>query len=266
MTKNEDLKKAAALEKEAAVLLKEKKINEAFEAYQETAHIYQLHDEPLKAALCFASAASCWHIRSGHQPLRVTASCSEQAAHEAMKAKAYDYARWLYREAAMFYEQEGDDERYSACFFNAQEALQKSLWATFLSGKKKEESTEGSIPVLWNQRVLAFFKGLMGLTSRFLWGYGERPMRTLAAAFFVIVFSAFLYKISGHIRAEDMLRPINFGEALYFSMVTFATVGYGDYLPMGWARIVAVLEGMSGIFLTPLFLVALTRRYLRLYH
>ena len=57
---------------------------------------------------------------------------------------------------------------------------------------------------------------------------------------------------------------IDLFESLYLSIVTYTTVGYGDYLPMGWTRGVAGIEALSGMFLTPLFLIGLTRRYLRM--
>lgn len=45
-----------------------------------------------------------------------------------------------------------------------------------------------------------------------------------------------------------------FVEALYFSIVTFSTVGYGDFAPQGWGRLIAGLEIIAGISLTALFI------------
>jgi len=42
---------------------------------------------------------------------------------------------------------------------------------------------------------------------------------------------------------------------LYFSTVTFTTLGYGDMSPMGWLRAVALIEAFFGA-LTIGFLVA----------
>ncbi|WFD11315.1 potassium channel family protein [Tepidibacter hydrothermalis] len=51
-------------------------------------------------------------------------------------------------------------------------------------------------------------------------------------------------------------------DTLYFTIITFTTIGYGDISPIGWLRIVAGIEGFLGVFLTSSFLVALSKRYL----
>jgi len=50
-------------------------------------------------------------------------------------------------------------------------------------------------------------------------------------------------------------------EALYFSGVTFSTLGYGDHAPTGWLEPFAVAEALLGILLSSSFVVSLTRRY-----
>jgi hypothetical protein len=60
------------------------------------------------------------------------------------------------------------------------------------------------------------------------------------------------------------VQKIDLFESFYMSITTYTTLGYGDYLPMGWTRGIVAVEALSGIILTPLFLIALTRRYLRM--
>ncbi|MDH5406821.1 MAG: potassium channel family protein [Candidatus Aminicenantes bacterium] len=50
---------------------------------------------------------------------------------------------------------------------------------------------------------------------------------------------------------------------LYFSIVTFTTLGYGDIrpLPAPWARMVASGEAFIGAFMIALFVWTLARRY-----
>ena len=50
---------------------------------------------------------------------------------------------------------------------------------------------------------------------------------------------------------------------LYFSAITFFTVGYGDCSPMGYFKIIAPIEGFIGVFLMSYFTVAFVRKILR---
>ena len=49
----------------------------------------------------------------------------------------------------------------------------------------------------------------------------------------------------------------------YFSVVTFTTIGYGDYAPLGTLRGVTSLEGFLGLFLMAVFTVSFARKFIR---
>lgn len=114
---------------------------------------------------------------------------------------------------------------------------------------------------------------LRWVTSAFLnavSGYGERPQRTVLASVAVVLGSAFVYPAAGGIRdgdavvtyASDGAAAVTDG--LYFSVVTFSTLGYGDLEPTGaLARAIAGLEALSGAFLVALFVFALGRQAAR---
>ena len=116
----------------------------------------------------------------------------------------------------------------------------------------------------WEERLVTFSSWILGSLNRLIWGYGEMPFRTFGIACGVITLSAFCYYISGMVLTGGFVQKIDLFESLYMSVITYTTVGYGDYLPMGWVRGVAALEALSGVLITPLFLIALTRRYLRM--
>jgi tetratricopeptide (TPR) repeat protein len=259
------LEQATSLERRAHELRSKGKTEEAFVLFDEAASFYRTAGESLKAALCFASAATCWNIHTGWQPLHNAATRSDYAAREALKAKHYDYARSLFREAALLYEKEGDHEGYSECFWQSQIADAKRSWEIFFHKKNERGLADLSENVKWHDRAAAFLRWALNIFGRFTWGYGERPFRTLILAGFIIVVSAWVYFFSGKILHEGGVGAVSFPEALYLSIITYSTVGFGDYLPMGWTRIFASGEALAGIFLTPLFLVGLTRRYLRMY-
>ena len=257
------LEQAVALEREAHQLRSQQKIQEAFNTYDRAAILYSNSGEHSKAALCYASAASCWNIHTGIQPLRNAATRTHQAAQAAMRAGSYHYARSLFLDAALLYEKEGDFGNYSACFYESKRSEAKLCWTLFAHGLKQESelSERGN----WRERFLALGRWTTNSLNFLIWGYGEKPFRTFVVAFFLITLSAVAYSLSGRISFEGAVRPISFLEGIYLSVITYTTVGFGDYLPLGWTRAFAMLEALSGIFLAPLFLVGLTRRYLRMY-
>ena len=101
-------------------------------------------------------------------------------------------------------------------------------------------------------------------------GYGERPQRTLTIALAVIVGSALAYPAAGGLVAGEAV--VGYGshglnaalDGLYFSVVTFATLGLGDVHPAGdLGRFIAASEGLAGAFLTAVFVFSLGRRVTR---
>ena len=50
-------------------------------------------------------------------------------------------------------------------------------------------------------------------------------------------------------------------KTIYFSAITLLSVGYGDITPIGWSRVVAILEALVG-YLLP---AVITVQYLRLF-
>lgn len=106
-----------------------------------------------------------------------------------------------------------------------------------------------------------------------LCGYGEIPYRVIGSSLFYIVFNALLFCILG---MDDRGTPISFhttgslpedlalfGYALYFSVVTFTTLGYGDFTPVGWSRPFAALEAFNGAFMIALFILAFVKKMTR---
>lgn len=112
-------------------------------------------------------------------------------------------------------------------------------------------------------------------------GYGVRPFRTIVWGIGVIVFFTACYYRVGAIQErrteqkepEKSTRWDRFSDALYFSINTFTTVGYGDWYPTEeyvikrWRflrfRTLATIEGLLGWMLLALFLVTLGKVWIR---
>lgn len=106
-----------------------------------------------------------------------------------------------------------------------------------------------------------------------LCGYGEDVHRIIGFSLSVIFFSALLFLWIG-INGPDGVVTWNFeagwGENIhsfflcfYYSVVTFTTLGYGDFTPMGWSRAVAASEAFTGAFSMALFIFVFVRKMTR---
>ena len=107
----------------------------------------------------------------------------------------------------------------------------------------------------------------------YLYGYGERPTFIIANALVYLMGIAAVYLLLG---LTENGRPIIFdmnaswwnnlvayGNCLYFSIITYTTVGFGDITPMSAAKPLAALEAMSGNFMMALFVVVFVRKLAR---
>ena len=101
--------------------------------------------------------------------------------------------------------------------------------------------------------------------GRLLFGYGERPVRVLIASALVIVLCAFFYSRPDLLIYRGGQVEPSFLQGLYFSTITFTTLGYGDFYPSahGFCRQFAMAEAAAGGCLMALFVVCLAKRFSR---
>jgi hypothetical protein len=107
----------------------------------------------------------------------------------------------------------------------------------------------------------------------FVGRYATAPTRVLVnAVAAVFIFAVIYFGITnylpqlGHVATtlpDNLNMAKSFWNNVYYSAITFCTVGYGDYFGMGWVKTLAAFEGFSGIFLMSYFTVAFVRKILR---
>ncbi|MFL0808979.1 MAG: pentapeptide repeat-containing protein [Agarilytica sp.] len=104
-------------------------------------------------------------------------------------------------------------------------------------------------------------------------GYGEEPARVILFSMLIIFTFAIVYFFMGitdgdahySITTSESLQQIlaNILRSLYFSVVTFTTVGYGDLAPVGLTRLFAAVEAFVGSFTLALFVVVFVKKMTR---
>jgi len=93
--------------------------------------------------------------------------------------------------------------------------------------------------------------------------YGTSIVRILLWIAGTVTAFALLYWAMQNVLYHNSPTVLSFLDSMYFSLITYATVGYGDIHPIGDYRLLAGLEGMIGVILTSLFTVIVARRIIR---
>jgi len=251
------------LEKEAYSFLSEGNFEEAFKLFRNAAKAYRTKGNHKEATLCFASSASCWNKKYEDKSFFNAASSYESAARSALEYGDYAYASLLYKHAALNHERDVEFSSFSDCFYRSKECYRKFLAYSLVSPEKintiavqeEEKGIKGFIKKLFLLSLMTF--------SFIIWGHGERPGRIFSSGILMIVLSSFFYMSGSLIRDGVLFKP-GFFEAIYFSVVTFTTVGYGDITPLGLTKVISSLEAFSGLFIMSLFVIGLSRKYLRI--
>ena len=149
----------------------------------------------------------------------------------------------------------------SQCFVRRQD-LQKEGY--------KQDAKEAES---WQERLIAGARYSRAKVARGTLLYGESPWRIIGGSIGFIFLVALLYPLG------EWLRPVG-GEAitysrilggewglllesLYFSTLTFTTLGMGDYEPMGFGQVLATLNTALGAVLIALLVFVLGRRAAR---
>jgi hypothetical protein len=184
---------------------------------------------------------------------------------------------YLCRQARNSWEKMGDREQADYYFILERRAKRKQLGFSFNKNKfffnlhKKSQNIFSYFKKIsqklhlttLGQMVFRFFEWLIAdLTT----AYGTRWLRLLFWWVFIINIFALLYTKYDLIQTQSILNTnsIDFWEGLYFSAITFFTLGYGDYIPKnGVSQFLASIEAMLGAFFVAAFIAVFSRKFMR---
>ena len=93
--------------------------------------------------------------------------------------------------------------------------------------------------------------------------YGISFTRVLLSGLFIVFACAALFFENQSVQYHADGIIISFWDCLYFSVVTFTTLGYGDFHATGYMRFVAGVESFVGAALISLFTVIVARKLIR---
>lgn len=161
---------------------------------------------------------------------------------------------------AQLYKTHGAFELAGHCYYRARQHYRR-------------ERVEGRTPFspgwFWGRLVNVFETVFLDWSC----AYGERPGGVLLWALIVILFSSFVYDHNHELflgwNSKPM--PARIVTSVYFSTVTFTTLGFGDYHPIQvpypdhgwWLPLYVAGEALTGALLMSLFLVTFARIMIR---
>jgi hypothetical protein len=210
---------------------------DAFTAAEKAAEAGREEDALEDYLRCAAAA------ESAHEWYLAAVSCERVAEFLANPRPPRDIERALrmYRRAAAAYEQSGlfAESREVAYRVNSMR-----LWHT----------REVSMPFIQRAELFVYW-----LTA----GFGLRPLRVIATSLTIILLYGIVYWLNDGAVDLQSGQAANLFDSIYFSGITFVTVGYGDLIPAPHARLVALTEGFLGAFLMGFFVVVLAQRLSR---
>ncbi len=119
-----------------------------------------------------------------------------------------------------------------------------------------------------NWKDKKYFKWISNMFLNLVAGYGERPLRVLIWWVGIILGYSFIYYFYNgiYIRMANNINSYNpkFLEALYFSIVTFTTLGFGDFAPKpGFFQLFASFEALLGAIFMAMFIFVFVRQMIR---
>ncbi|NHN57548.1 MULTISPECIES: pentapeptide repeat-containing protein [Halorussus] len=175
--------------------------------------------------------------------------------HDENRVERYEAAHWTYNELQRLAEDNGLTEASREYYKKRKNVRRREAW-----------------------EFGPYTRALAQEAWRWTTGYGANPWRVIVTSLLVIVLCGVLYPFVGGIqeatngttvtysvtnpdagRLQYLLFAIFF-RSLYFSTVTFATLGYGDIEPVGnYARAIAGTEALLGQLLMALLVFVLTR-------
>ena len=155
-----------------------------------------------------------------------------------------------YRTFKTVYADQGDDKKAIEYFLLEKaverQRIKKEIFIYQRFGLFKESKKE-----LFIQRSKSVAVNLLKFISlwinNFYWGYGRKPFRVVRNSLtLILLFSVVYYFSQSSMNMPHNETSMTIWDSFYFSTVTFTTLGYGDFSPIGFLRNVAATEAFVG--------------------
>jgi hypothetical protein len=121
------------------------------------------------------------------------------------------------------------------------------------------------ISAVWKYPTYLFKKVVFDLMGQ----YATNPLRVMVSILVSYTFYSLIVAFMISISDAEVISSYGdkslgiIGRSFYYTAITFLTIGYGDFYPVGALRYLSGIIGFSGLFLLSYFTVAFVRKVLR---
>lgn len=99
--------------------------------------------------------------------------------------------------------------------------------------------------------------------DKYFWEYGQNPSRLILVTLGIIFFFGLIYSFFPDDFKDCIFSNKSYietlGNTLYYSVVTFTTLGYGDIIPTGIVKFFAAVEALMGAIIIGFLVVSLAK-------
>ena len=171
-----------------------------------------------------------------------------------------DTAKTVYRTLEELGRRTGRSRLQARCFVRRQDLQKSGYW---------NDATAAGATV--EERVVAGARWWRSAVARAMLLYGESPWRVIAYSIATVIGFGLLYPLGGWmrptggdpVRYEGVQSLAELGNSLYYSTLTFTALGFGDFQPVGFGRVLTTIETSLGAVLLALLVFILGRRAAR---
>lgn len=111
-----------------------------------------------------------------------------------------------------------------------------------------------------------------GIVAKIIMGYGENPWRVIGTSTVIISACSLLYPLGLFEETTTESTPIMYSlegdpsrlfDSIYYSTMVFTSLGTNGFQPIGWGRLIAMGQTISGAILMAILVFVLSRRATR---
>lgn len=169
---------------------------------------------------------------------------------------SYFTAKEFHATLKRIYSQIGKRKDASEHFYLEKQYERKSFFfarENFFEEYNRYKKNTFLVLIFYKKYVIKYIKSSF---LNFLWGYGEKPIRVFRISFLSILICSLLYYFLPISVTETKGDLVN---SIYYSIVTFTTLGYGDINQTHWfLKIVSALEALLGMSLWGILIAGFT--------